>query len=176
MKIKLPNTRLSHNMGKASIEDLIKAIKDDHKDLKKFIKTMKSDDATDAKKHEAAEHFMSLLKSHAPSEEKALYERCLEVPKLRVMADEGYVEHHMADALMKKISSTRNHDRWLAEVKVLGEIVEHHIKEEEEEFLPKVKKHFRAKKKEDMASKFLALRKRSQKKVTDDNAGVLRSL
>jgi hemerythrin superfamily protein len=174
MKKKTALSRISAKVAAGSVDDLVKAIKDDHKDLRKFIGVMKDEDATHAEKKEATRGFMSLLKSHSSSEEKALYARCLKVAKLRVMADEGYVEHHVAAALMKTMPATRNQDRWTAQVKVLAELVEHHIEEEEKDLLPEVERAFAETKQEKMAHEFVALRRRSQRNVSDENAGVLK--
>jgi len=173
MKSETMKSRIADALSEGKVDDLIQAIKDDHKDLKKFIKVMKDGDATSAQKKSAAQNFMSLLKSHSSSEEKALYQPCLKVAKFRVMTDEGFVEHEVAARLMKKIAGTKSHDRWLAEVKVLAELVEHHVDEEEKDFLPKVKKYFSTQKQESMANRFFALRQASQRNVSSKNAGVL---
>jgi hypothetical protein len=174
MKKKSTPSRITSKLAAGSVDDLVKAIKEDHQDLKKFIAVMKDEDASHAEKKEATQGFTSLLKSHSSSEEKALYARCLKVDDLRVMADEGYVEHHVAASLMKAMPSTRNRDRWTAQVKVLAELVEHHIEEEEKEFLPEVEKAFADQKQEKMAHEFVALRRRSQRNVSEENAGVLK--
>jgi hemerythrin-like domain-containing protein len=166
-------TRISAEIATGSVDDLVQAIKDDHDDLRKFIEVMKDEDAELKEKKHATEGFMSLLKSHSSSEEKALYERCLKVEDLRVLADEGFVEHAVASSLMKSMPATRNRDRWLAQVKVLAELVEHHIEEEESDFLPEVEKQFTDAKQEKMAHEFFSLRKRSQRNISGENAGVL---
>ncbi len=175
LKSKPSKSRIS-SVSVSEVDDLIKAIKDDHKDLKKFIEVMKDDEARFLEKKEATKEFVSLLKSHAPSEEKALYQLCLRASELRMMADEGYIEHGVAANLMKTMPKSSDRDRWGAQVKVLAELVEHHIEEEESEFLPQVEKIFGEKKKEKMAQKFYKLRKNSQRHVTSENSGVLGTL
>lgn len=157
----------------SSVDDLVKAIKDDHSDLKKFMKVMKDDDAQFDRKKEAADGFVSLLQSHAPSEEKALYQICVKVKELQKMTDEAFIEHAVATNLMKTLPKPAERAKWEAQVKVLAELVEHHIEEEESKFLPKVEKAFGERKKEKMAHEFVALRQRSQRNPTPANAGVL---
>lgn len=154
-------------------EDIVKAIKGDHKDLRKFGEILKSDDASDAEKKDAYKNFSSLLKSHAKSEEKAVYNPCLEVKDLKQEADEGFIEHKVADRLMADIASIRDKDKWNAAVKVLAEVVEHHADEEEKELLPDVSKNFEKEEKSDMSHKFISLREQSQKGVNAENAGIL---
>ncbi len=161
------------NMDLGKFEDIVKAIKEDHKDLRKFGEILKSEDASDAEKKEAYKNFSSLLKSHAKSEEKAVYQRCLEVDDMKQEADEGFIEHNIADTLMKNISTMRDKEKWAAAVKVLAEVVEHHADEEEKELLPDLNENFEEEDKSDMSHKFVALREQSQKDVTEENAGIL---
>ena len=58
---------------------------------------------------------------------------------------EGKVEHGIVDSktkmLIKKLTGLRTlSDELEVELKVLAEIVEHHIKEEEDDLFPKLKK------------------------------------
>lgn len=154
-------------------EGIVEAILEDHQDLKKFIPIMKDEDATHQEKKKAFLLFSNLLKSHASSEEKVLYTACTKTDDLEVHVQEGFVEHQLATLLMKSIPTTKDKDRWSAQVKVLAEMVEHHIEEEEGEFLPKVQSTFSKEDKNTMALEFIALRKRSQKDVSEDNAGIL---
>lgn len=154
-------------------DDIVKALKEDHKELRRFGETLKSEDASNSEKKEAYKNFSSLLKSHAKSEEKAVYAKCCPVEELTQEAEEGYIEHKIADNLMKDIATTRNSDKWNALVKVLAEVVEHHADEEEKELLPKVKEHFEKSEQVQMSHQFITLREKSQKDITEDNAGVL---
>ena len=156
------------------IDSIVDALKEDHKNLKKFIEIMKSD-VEQREKRGAYLQFVSLLKSHASSEEKAVYTPCLANEDLSIEAHEGFVEHKVANSLIQSIDKTREKEEWTAKVKVLAELVEHHIDEEESELLPKVAKKFESDAKKEMVVDFVSLRERSQKDVTQENAGVLAS-
>lgn len=162
-------------ISRALLDDVVRAVEEDHADLKRFIAIMKDETETPESIAEAAESFVSLLKSHSASEETALYVPCLKVDALRRLASEGMVEHRLANHLVKTMPSKRQAGGWLAQVKVLAETVAHHIREEEEEFLPEVRRHFAREKQARMAHEFLALRRRSQRGYSFDNAGALRS-
>jgi hemerythrin-like domain-containing protein len=153
--------------------DVIQAIERDHEDLKRFIEIMKDEDSTIAQKDAAYRKFSALLKSHSVSEEKAVYAKCLSEGDMGVETHEAYVEHEVATLLMKSIEATRDKERRAAQIKVLAESVEHHIEEEEEDFLPEVKKQFDSEERAQMAEEFLRLRKASQKGATSGSAGVL---
>jgi hemerythrin superfamily protein len=57
------------------------------------------------------------------------------------LIDEAAVEHASAKDLIAQIqSSDPNDDLYDAKVKVLGEYIDHHVKEEESEMFPKVRK------------------------------------
>ena len=80
-----------------------------------------------------------MLKSHSASEEKVVYEMGLKLKELKVEPFEAYEEHAVAATLMSKIAKTTNKDQWMGRVKVLAEGVEHHIIEEESEYLSDLK-------------------------------------
>lgn len=172
-KQKTPQSKLANLPENAKIEDITNALKEDHEVLRKFGEVLKSEDASLSEKKTAYKNFSSLLKSHAKSEEKAVYEKCLKVDDLEQEAEEGYVEHQIADTLMKKLETTQNKEKWQAMAKVLAEVVEHHADEEEKELLPEVKKEFESDERQEMTRQFLTLRERSQKGVNEENAGVL---
>lgn len=113
-----------------------------------------------------------MLKLHAVSEEKAVYAVCQKMDEMKDLAFHSFEEHQVADALLKKALVTRSRDQWIARVKVLAELVEHHIEEEESEFLPELEDHLEGIE-EKMVANFLSLRQKSQRRFHDDNAGVL---
>ena len=55
--------------------------------------------------------------------------------------DEAHVEHAGAKNLIAQLEAMEPaHDHYNATVTVLGEMIEHHVKEEEEKMFPKAKK------------------------------------
>lgn len=152
---------------------LVEAIKRDHVDLKKFIEVLKDEEADHAEKKEAYDPFMKLLDSHAEAEEKALYTVCLKEEELSDHGHEGFVEHDIARELMQSIARTRRSEVWMAKVKVLAEVVEHHIEEEENEFLPEVEENIGQEEQQKILAQFLKLRRKGQTDFTQENAGVL---
>lgn len=77
---------------------------------------------------------------------------------------------------MRSIDTTKDKARWTAEAKVLAELVQHHIDEEESDFLPAIEKEFARTEQEEMTEKFMNLRTRSQKGTHRNNLGVLSHL
>ncbi len=118
--------------------DIIDLIIRDHKSLKKLIETLKDGDIDRFEKEEKYEKFVPLLLAHAKAEEKTLYVAMKKLKKLRMEGLEGDTEHRIAEQLVHEINATPDDDQWNAKVKVLAELVEHHIEEEEDEMLKNV--------------------------------------
>ena len=140
--------------------DIIDLILEHHKPLKQLIKTMKSEDATYTQKKKAFKEFAPTLIAHAKPEEKAWYKDLKSECDMNVEGIEGDVEHGIADRLCKEISRTSQKDIFLAKVKVLAEVVEHHIKEEEEDLLPEYKRNSDADERKRVGKRYLSLREK----------------
>ena len=124
--------------------DIIQLILKDHKPLKKLIKTLKDVDQSFSDRKEAFEQFAQLLTVHALSEEQVLYVDMKQEGQkkdLRQEGNEGDVEHSLAKEMIERTKDADDDkDLWTASAKVLAELVEHHIKEEEDDILPDFKK------------------------------------
>lgn len=153
---------------------IVEAIRKDHDDLKEWIKILRDGSKEMKERKRAYEKFSALLKSHSVAEETAVYAFCEKVPKreLNIETAEGFAEHAIADDLMAKIAGLREPKEWTAHTKVLAELVEHHIVEEEEELLPNLKKVLTAEQNTRLLEEFLTLRAASEDK-RHNHAGVL---
>jgi hemerythrin superfamily protein len=82
------------------------------------------------------------LTLHTQVEEELLYPAAREVlPGDEDIVDEAYVEHASAKSLVAQIKTmTSDQPLFDAKVKVLGEYVDHHVKEEEDELFPRLRK------------------------------------
>lgn len=125
---------------KSASSDIIQLILQDHKPLKELIEILKDDETEFSEKKPVFEEFAPLLLSHAEPEEQSLYTHMKEEEELRAEGFEGQTEHALASQLIEDINQTSDEDEWMAKVKVLAEMVEHHIEEEEEEMFPDIKK------------------------------------
>ncbi|MGE3262343.1 MAG: hemerythrin domain-containing protein [Bacteriovoracia bacterium] len=138
--------------------DILEIILKDHKPLKKLIKTMKNSEATLPELRKAFSEFAPLLLNHAKPEEKALYVPMKERDSdIRTEGFEGDTEHHIADGLIEEIKATTDKDEWRARVKVLAELVEHHIEEEEEDMFKDVRKEFDLEERVEMGQEYSRL-------------------
>lgn len=141
--------------SKSSKEDIIEMILEDHKPLKKLIKVLKDSDEDLKTRRKAFEDFAPLLIQHAKPEEQVLYVFMKNEEELREEGFEGEVEHVLADQLIEEAKRSEDDDVWSARVKVLAEVVEHHIEEEEDELLPKFKKATVLEMREELGREFM---------------------
>jgi hemerythrin-like domain-containing protein len=121
--------------------DIVDLILEDHKPLKRLLKVMKDLKKSLEERQFAFEEFAPLLVKHAKPEEQVLYVFMKRDSKLRTEGFEGDVEHVLAEQMLDEAKNTSDDELWSARVKVLAELVEHHIKEEESELLPKFQKY-----------------------------------
>ena len=144
--------------AKASANDIIQIILQDHKPLKELIKTLKDEETDFTEKKPVFEEFAPLLLSHAEPEEQSLYLHMKDEEELRAEGFEGQTEHAIASQLIQEINQTSDEDEWMAKVKVLAEMVEHHIEEEEEEMFPDLKKQLDTEERIAIGEEYMRLR------------------
>lgn len=120
--------------------DAIKMLKEDHAKVKGLFKKFESA-SSESSRQELAAQICTELTIHTTLEEEIFYpaaRAALDEPDL---LDEAEVEHASAKELISQIEAGQPGDElWDAKVTVLGEYVEHHIKEEEKEMFPKIRK------------------------------------
>lgn len=128
----------------ASRNDAIKLLVADHKEVKALFKAYnkKAEKGASADERQAmALKICGLLKVHTSIEEEIFYPAARATIDDDALLDEATVEHASAKDLITQIEGmSADEDLYDAKVKVLGEYIEHHVKEEEEELFPEVKK------------------------------------
>lgn len=157
MKNSKPNTAPKMTSSHA---DIVQVILNDHKPLKALIKIMKGEKPTFAQKKAAFAKFAPTLIAHAKPEEQTWYKEVKSERGHRAEGLEGDVEHGLADQLSDELKHTSDHDMFMAKVKVLAELVEHHIQEEEGELLPKFKKRSTLEERISLGEQYLAIQQK----------------
>lgn len=111
-----------------------------HKLFKQYEKLATAEaDASD--RQALAEEICMKLTVHATSEEEIFYPAARQAGLESDLLDEAAVEHASAKDLIAQIRAMKpDEDLYDAKLKVLGEYIDHHVKEEEEEMFPKCRK------------------------------------
>ncbi|MBW0171733.1 MAG: hemerythrin domain-containing protein [Hydrogenophaga sp.] len=117
----------------------------DHKAVKKMFKaydelTSSRARGVDEKKRELAREICQALTVHATLEEEIFYPALRQALKQTDILAEAEVEHAGAKDLIAQIEAMQEPDEAFdARVKVLGEYIDHHVKEERNEIFPKAR-------------------------------------
>lgn len=123
--------------------DAIALLTEDHEKVKAMFEQYEGlSDRAHATKQKLAMQICTELTKHTMAEEEIFYPAVRETGKENEdMIDEAIVEHASAKDLVNQIMSMDSTDElYDAKVKVLSEIIEHHVKEEESEMFPKARK------------------------------------
>ena len=116
----------------------------DHTEVRKLFKQYEklADAQAPASERQAlAEEICTQLTAHATAEEEIFYTAARDAGIEADLLDEAEVEHASAKDLIAQIRAmSPDEDLYDAKVKVLGEYIEHHVQEEEEEMFPKCRR------------------------------------
>lgn len=117
----------------------------DHRAVKKLFKNFDEVTTSKAKgaakkRRELADEICRELTVHAQIEEEIFYPALRAATKADDLLDEAEVEHASAKDLIAQIESGDESDpKWAAKVIVLGEYIDHHVKEERGEIFVKAR-------------------------------------
>lgn len=127
----------------ATAPDAIQLLSNDHREVKALFKAyqqLADADGDDEEKEQLAQEICTKLTVHADVEEELFYPAVRDVlPDEEDLVDEAAVEHACARELIVQIEqSAPDEPMYDAKVKVLGEYVDHHAREEEDVLFRKV--------------------------------------
>ena len=113
-------------------QDAIALLKADHREVEGWFEQFEKT-RSDKKKQELADKICTALKVHTQIEEEIFYPAFLEATGDKDIHHEAEVEHAGAKNLIAQIEKmTPDDDYYDAKVKVLSEMIKHHVKEEEQ--------------------------------------------
>ncbi len=127
-----------------SAQDAIAVLTEDHKKVKKMFKDfekLKNGEGNGDRKEQLVRRLCKELTIHAQVEEEIFYPAVRDAIDDDDLMDEADVEHASAKSLIAQLESMgAGDDHYGAKVTVLGEFIDHHVKEEHGEMFPKVRK------------------------------------
>ena len=123
--------------------DAITLLTDDHEEVRQLFEQYQefAEDAAadDEAKRTLAEEICTMLTVHATIEEEIFYPAARDALDDDSLLNEAEVEHQAAKDLIEQIQNSDPGDPlYDAQVKVLGEYVNHHVEEEEGQLFPLV--------------------------------------
>ncbi|MBV9044988.1 MAG: hemerythrin domain-containing protein [Alphaproteobacteria bacterium] len=143
--------------------DILDKLHEEHEEVRELLgKLVESERAPERMKLLKA--IKEALVPHTKAEEKVVYDAIIATrdKNAKIDGNEGYFEHAHADMALKRLGTIKpaSSPEFTAAAKVLKELVEHHIREEESNVWSDVKKNFSADERIEMNRAFEAAKKR----------------
>jgi len=134
--------------------DAVTLLRNDHKTVEGLFKKFeKAGPNAHKTRQDLVEKIVEELSIHAAIEEQALYPAAREaMPDASEQVLEALEEHHIVKWVLSELDGMDPHDeRFQAKVTVLIENVRHHVKEEEGELFPELRRAMKRKELEELA-------------------------
>jgi hemerythrin-like domain-containing protein len=144
-------------------QDILDTLKEEHDQVAELLgRLVENENATT--RRSLLKQIKAALVPHLRAEEKTVYDPILAVKgkQERQDGEEGYLEHNMADKMLDRLGKMDkpNSPEFSAGAKVLKELVEHHVEEEEKNIWRDVREHFSDEERMDMNRRFMAAKAR----------------
>lgn len=151
----------------AQKKEIYDQLRQDHVKVKQVLEKMV---ATSEKATKERVRLLNLLKkellAHAHAEENVLYHELEQHKESKEIALEGEEEHHVAEHVLAELEQTDPADpHWKAKAKVLKELIEHHVEEEEEELFPQAQQLLDPEQAQEMGRRFLQQKQQEQERL-----------
>jgi hemerythrin-like domain-containing protein len=126
-------------------KNAISLLKEDHKRVSELLEKLSSTTARGSKNRTTLlETIEDELKVHTTIEEEIFYPAYRDAARKQEDARlylEALEEHHLVDLVLAEMRDTQpDSENFLARAKVLKDVVEHHVEEEEGEMFPRARK------------------------------------
>jgi hemerythrin superfamily protein len=143
--------------------DILDTLKQDHRDVAEMLDRLVESSGA-ATRRDLLASIKNALVPHLRAEEKVVYDAVLALRgnEQKEHGEEGYMEHALGDKMLTQLGKMKDmmSPEFTAGAKVLKELVEHHVEEEEKNIWADVEEHFSEEQRMEMNKKFLAAKKR----------------
>src|ERR1700683_869300 len=157
------NNTFSSSETDVESTDILDTLKKEHDEVKDLLENL-SDAETPAQRRTLVEKIKAALVPHTKAEEKVVCDAVIALRDKDAQMDgyEGYLEHEWAAKTLQRLEAIANaaSPEHKAAGKVLKELVEHHIDEEERNVWADVRDHFSDDDRKEMNAMFLATKRR----------------
>ncbi len=149
--------------GKEPEADLLDTLKEEHEAVQDLLARL-VESSKGAERRALLAQIKANLVPHVRAEEKVLYDAIIALKGKAEQQDgeEGYIEHSLADKTLAQLGKIKDamSPEFGAAAKVLKELVEHHVQEEERNVWADAKKHFSADERMLMNQRYLAQKRK----------------
>jgi hemerythrin superfamily protein len=142
--------------------DILDTLQMEHDEVQDLLQQLTGSDNGREQKSLVARIKQALI-PHTKAEEKVVYDAVLALKgrHAKIDGNEGYLEHSLASETLKKLDKlTANTPEFKAAAKVLKDLVNHHVQEEERNIWSQVKENFSSEQRDRMNRDFLGAKKR----------------
>ena len=143
--------------------DILESLKQDHEDVAEMLEKL-VESTTAAQRRSLLTSINNALVPHLRAEEKIVYAAigALRGKEQKIHSEEGRMEHALGDRMLQQLGKMTDpmSAAFSAGAKVLKELVEHHVEEEEKNIWSDVEERFSDEDRVAMNKKFLAAKRR----------------
>jgi hemerythrin superfamily protein len=148
--------------------DILATLRKEHDEVQELLSDLNAS-TNGRERRSLVTQIRKALVPHTKAEEKIVYDAVIaarasskkDSRKQKLDGAEGYLEHALASQTLAKLEKLRADSiEFLAAAKVLKELVDHHVQEEERNIWSDVKKNFDSDERVAMNRRFLAAKKR----------------
>ena len=126
-------------------DGILQDLHQDHEEVSALLEQLQKNESS-VERTRLFKEMMGMLLAHSHAEENVLYKKMekSDDEKTRKFAFEGTNEHQIVEQQLRQMSRARNKasEQWTAQLTVLKELVNHHVKEEESTGFTCVRKEF----------------------------------
>jgi len=138
-------------------EGILQDLHQDHEEVSGLIEQCLKTEAS-AERNQIFKEIMSMLIAHSEAEQQVLYKKMQKSDdeKARSFVFEGMNEHQIVEQQLQQMARTRNKasEQWTAQLTVLKELVNLHVKEEESTGFSCARNEFEREELEKMSGQF----------------------
>jgi len=161
--IKAAGNALGDPKGSKTDMDILDKLHREHNEIKKLAAAL-VDSKGAVQRKSLLRKIKAVLVPHSRAEEKTVYDAILALKDKKAVLDgnEGYLEHELADRVLAKLArmSKPAAPAFEATAKVLKELLEHHIEEEEDDVWTDVRSNFSRDERLEMNRRFEAAKRK----------------